>query len=78
MHMRISKHFLADLHITRQKQKVRSASRIHYTKLVALNLLKTQIVIIDPMPYQSTHLYIYYWEFTDGFVQGKPNLDEDF
>ena len=36
------------------------------------------IMIIDFKPYQSTHFFIYHWAFTDGFVQGKPNIDEYF
>ena len=51
------------------------------TNLEELNKLQAEIVIIDPKPYQSTHfffIYIYHWEFTDGFFQGKPNIDEYF
>ena len=33
---------------------------------------------IQVKPYQSTHFFIYHWAFTDGFVQGKPNIDEYF
>ena len=48
---------------TRVKQKVRSASRILQTNLLELNLLQAEIVIINPMPYQSTHfLYTIYIE----------------
>ena len=38
------------------KQKLRSASKILQTNLLELNLLQAKIVIIDLMPYQSTHL----------------------
>ena len=37
------------------KQKVRSVSGILKMDLVELNKLKTEIVIIDPKSYQSTH-----------------------
>ena len=40
---------------TRVKQKLRSASGILQTNLLELNLLQAEIVIIDPMLYQSTH-----------------------
>ena len=61
------------------KQKVRrsvSGTGILQTNLMKLNQLQAEIVIIDPKPYQSTHFSIYRSEFTDGFVQGKPNIDE--
>ena len=35
-------------------------------------------MIIGPKPYQGTHFFIYHWEFTDEFFQGKPNMDEYF
>ena len=41
-------------HDTRVKQKVRSVSGILKINLVELNKLQTEIVIIDPRPYQST------------------------
>ena len=43
-----------------------------------MNYLQAEIVIIVPMPYQSTHFLIYFWEFTDGFVQRKPNINDYF
>ena len=42
-------------HDTRVKQKVRSVSGILKINLVELNKLQTEMVIIDPKPYQSTH-----------------------
>ena len=73
MHMRISYHFLAglaDLHITRHARETDSEKRIRniYTNLAELNQLHAEIVIIDPKPQQSTHFFIDYVEFTDGFV----------
>ena len=51
---------------------------LEYSKQT-LNQLQAEILIIDPEPYQSTHLFICHdWEFTDGFFQGKPNIDEYF
>ena len=35
-------------------------------------------MIIYTKPYQSAHFSAYYWAFADGFVQGKPNIDEYF
>ena len=51
---------------------------LEYSKQT-LNQLQAEILIIDPKPYQSTHLFICHdWEFTNGFFQGKPNIDEYF
>ena len=58
MHMRIRYHFLTDLNVTRHSRETESEKRIrNKTKqnLLELNYLQTEIVIIDPNPYQSTH-----------------------
>ena len=65
MHMRIRYHFLADLHVTIQAHETESEKHIQIlqTNLLEFNLLQAKIVIIDPMPYQSTHfLHIIYIE----------------
>ena len=57
MHMRIRYHFLTDLNVTRHSRETESEKRIrNKTKqnLLELNYLQTEIVIIDPNPYQST------------------------
>ena len=33
---------------------------------------------IDTKVYQSIRIFMYYWEFTNGLVQGKPNIDRYF
>ena len=60
MHMRIRYHFLADLHVTIQARETESEKHIQIlqTNLLEFNLLQAEIVIIDPIPYQSTHFYI--------------------
>ena len=64
---------------TRVNQKVKSVSRgTLKTNLVEFNYLQAEIIIIDPKPYQSTHCFICHWELTDGFFQGKPNIDKCF
>ena len=79
-HMRISYHFLADLHITRHVRETESEKRIRNT----LNkTCRAELVTSRNRDYRlysiSEHsFFIYYWEFSDGFVQGKPNIDEYF
>ena len=90
MHMRISKHFLADLYITRHTRETESERRIRNTLHKTCSVELVTSPNRNNRPYaisaltHSTHIYIYiyiyiyYWEFTDRFVQGKPNLDEYF
>ena len=77
MLMSIRYHFLTDLHVTRRAWN-KSIFWILYRSLVEFNYLQVEIVIIGPKPYQRTHFFIYHWEFTDGCLQGKPNIDEYF
>ena len=80
--MRIRYHFLVDLHITRHVLQTESEKRIWNTLNepcgVELIILQAKVIIIDPQPYWSTHFFIYHREFTNGFVQGKPDIDECF
>ena len=57
MHMRIRYHFLADLHVTRLAWNRKWEAYPEYSKLTNLELVKNRIVIIDPKPYQNTHLF---------------------
>ena len=64
---------------TRVKQKVSSASQIPKQTLWSWSRLQAKIVIIDPKSYQGTHFFLHaIWEFSDGLLQRKPNIDEYF
>ena len=85
MHMRISKHFLADLYITRHTRETESEKRIRNTlhKTCSVELVtspnrnnRPYAISEHSYIYIYIYIYIYYWEYR--FVQGKPNLDEYF
>ena len=82
MHMRIRYHFLADLHITRHACETESEKRIRNTQNKPCRVELVTSPNRDYRPYaiseNSFFIYHLYWEFTDGFVQGKPNIDEYF
>ena len=80
MHMRYRYHFLADLHITRHACETESEKCIRNTlnKACRGELVTSRIRHYRLKPYQSTHFFIYGWEFTDGFVLGKPDIDKYF
>ena len=76
--MRISYHFLADLRITRHARETESVRRVRNT----LNkTCRVELVTSRDRDYRSYaisehyFLYIYYCEFSDEFVQGKPKFD---
>ena len=50
-------HLLADLHVTRHARETESEKRIRnrQNKPCRVELVTSQIVIIDPKPHQSTH-----------------------
>ena len=93
MHMRITYHFLADLHVTRHVHARETESDKHPEYLNKpcgdeLQKLQVKIMIIDPrsersffvtLLYTIFHYYPYtIFEFTDLRVQKKPNIDEYF
>ena len=80
MHMRFRYNFLADLHITRHACETESEKCIRNTlnKACRGELVTSRIRDYRLKPYESTHFFIYGWEFTDGFVLGKPDIDKYF
>ena len=82
MHMRIRYHFLADLHVTRHARETESEKRIRnrQNKPCRVELVTSPNRDYRPYAISENSFFIYhlYWEFTDGFVQGKPNIDEYF
>ena len=80
--MCIRYHFLADLHITRHARETESEKRIQNTpnkpfrvELVASRNRDYRHYAISEHSFFVCHLY---WEFTDGFVQGEPNIYKYF
>ena len=79
MHRRIRHHFLADLHVTRCAWS-KGVSGIFLNKPCRVELVTSPNRDYRPYAISENSFFIYhlYWEFTDGFVQGKPNIDEYF
>ena len=45
---------------------------------IACVLLRPAIAFKERSPSEHSFFYIYHWEFTSGFFQGRPNIDECF
>ena len=80
MHMRISYHFLADLYITRHAHETESEEHIPNTlnKTSRVELVTSRNRDYSPYAISEHSFLIYFWEFTDGFVQRKPNINDYF
>ena len=71
MRMRIRYHFLADLHVTRHMRETEYEKRFWHT----LNKpCRVELVTSRNRDYRPKVIS----EITDGFFQGKPNIDEYF
>ena len=72
---------MADLHVTRHARETEYEKRIYNTlnkPLEELNYVTSLNRDYRPKAISEHSFFIYYWEFTGGFVQGKPKIDEHF
>ena len=73
-------HFLADLDVTRHARETEIEKRIRNTpnKPFRVELVTSRNSDYRLYAISEHSFFSYRWEFTDGFVQGKPNNDEYF
>ena len=79
--MRIRYHFLADLYITRHALETESEKRIQNTpNKPFVELVTSRNRDYRPYAISEHSFFVCYlhWEFTDGFVEGEPNIYEYF